>query len=426
MILLRMIWVQLRDFQPEFQLKTAIGLEKVFQESEGCQWEVPTRELPLMPLIKTSLRRSPQLVSPGFKAFASWACRGGRFVTQPFLVYNHNVLTLTVFCAVLATRLITGGWILPLIIGVVLFSRGRFLASIGEISPLVVINGCLVIYMVALTHFLRTGWRHWLWLLPILCFAIGLVEPALYLAGFTIPVVVMIWLLLRPNHSRLRDDQAAPHEPFSVIGFWERMRKGLGLTRYVLYNAGALRQEPRFFSPLSMPLSAWIFYQRRYLFYGLLGLLGGFLGLYIMAKQTEIVSFAFTEIPVYSFHRPDWGTLASWFGMLWQPMDLDLICAGVLIALGALSSRSRGVPGFPDVCWGVIVLFVLVAIGGLILDLTDTMYIKELGALFVWAPNPRGPQILYWFEPLLLSLGVVGILNVVKVVDSFLPGKKQW
>ena len=425
MALMRLIWIQLRDYPPKINPRNQIAIESVSLPSHApCDLgQLKTKKHGAFSEGLVENQRS-YLLAPLFAPMARESCRSGAFHFKTFVTLNQNILSISVFLAVIASRFLTGGWMMPLVISVVLLSRGRMITGIGDISPDLLITCFVSLYSLFMIHFIRTGWKKSLLLASLSGFLLGLSEPSLLVSCLFLPFIMFFWRLsfvgriprdLPPDGKLL--------QKYRLFSFWRRLRTNLGMHRFSEFYKGAEEETARPFSPLSMPFSYWILFHKRWFLLGSLSLICGFALTLTAAYMTglfEAFASLNKETGFLSLPRE---TVFVWFKAFFSPIDLDLLCAALLTLVGLLSPKDKCLPGYANICAAFFGFLCVACLQSFSLDLLDILYLKVHSPTADWLEGFRAPRVLLWFEPTLMTLGVLGVLNIVNLFDAFLSKK---
>jgi hypothetical protein len=118
---------------------------------------------------------------------------------------------------------------------------------------------------------------------------------------------------------------------------------------------------------------------------------------------------------------PYFGDLANWVAAVTHRFDLHLTISLIIIAICALQSPAAGLSSFLECIWLVVLGGVALLLAAVLADAIDLGLIRSLAAggqtdllLATLAPRP----VVLWLEPAVLSLGVAGIYNLMKVLDT--------
>jgi hypothetical protein len=101
-------------------------------------------------------------------------------------------------------------------------------------------------------------------------------------------------------------------------------------------------------------------------------------------------------------------------------LDWHLGLSIVLIGVCAFQGPAKGLKGFFEISWLVITAYALATLGAIAYDWVDFRVAKNLESSFgVWSMMAwsRSPQVLVWFEPVFLVLGLAAIYNLLVIVN---------
>ena len=410
MIFLRMIWVQLRTYPliPTTIVQESL-LERTSKFSLLCIHQQEESNAPLDP------PKERWLEKPVIDFFWSFSCKKGIFSKEAFLRYNQNLLFTSVVIALMAARLLAGGWMMPLFIGVILMSRGRWITQIGYLNADMLINALFLASMTQLIHYLRTGWQGG-YLLCMGWFSfLTLADPSFIGLFLALPSGVLLWRLTRGHLLKLSKPIAPSSFSIKDPPHWRKLRIKLGLHREMHHHPLGPAQEAHYAAPLALPYASWVLFDKRWRGVLLISLGGGLAS--ALALVFLLGTAGFEGWQVDTFMRP---SLKLWLYTLMQMIDLDLAIAGVVIGSCLFIPRSRALPSLNDVLVLFALMVIFLVIFALGFDLLDAWVLREEHDLIKWAELLRAKRLISWLEPFILTLGYLGILNIFKFFDSFL------
>jgi len=288
------------------------------------------------------------------------------------------------------TRILTRSWLIALIVGLALFSRGRLIASSGQISGDHLIMFGLAMWATFMAHWIRSGSRIILGFLFLSIFWVmelefSFVFLALVPLGYALTVRSRFW-----DHSLANKDKEY---------LWPRVQSFMAVQNINI----AVAEQPTggIFRPLAQTF-AWplrvdtifrSFLKDYVIVTGLL--LGSLLGL--------------------AAWKGYWGLRAVWqmakiqlWTKLWaMPMDRDVMVSAAFMLTAIILSS-----------------FVLPALRGLNLSIVLGLFLSTVGTLLIdhmYLPaeatgNWLAPQVLLWWEPLILTLGVLGFYHCLLIL----------
>lgn len=363
MILMRLVWMDLRSYVVVFSPQNRYALES----SEPC-----ARSLEQRLTVKVGEQLLPR---PGWAHAWSYhsimrlSCRNGIFSVGSFVRYNQGLLITTVLLLVLLTRVVTRSWIIGLVVAVALLSRGRLIAALGQIGGDQLIGLGLAFWGLTVAHWLRSGslWIlavHYaciLWLIPL--------EPGLTFLVGVLPL--LMWRGIGPASA------------------------GSSLSAEALEPGGLLR--PWAGGDISALLATAPYRRRVWAF-----LLWGSV---ICAADFLLLTLLRSDPILRSGFEWTWGEFNFWLRAWFSPIDRDLglglLC---MLFLGLGAGRSR-VLGLRPLILASLMAVLLSSLGSLVGDLL----FLPVQASRLW----MGPHLLLWWEPLLLALGLLAFYSIV-------------
>lgn len=374
MILMRLVWMDMRSYvivyAPENHSSVADGA--------ACQkesWAGPS-ETSGRPNWGNSLL---------YRTLLKQSCRGGIFSEGSFVRYNQGLLVLTVLACMIVARILTRSWIIALVVGLALFSRGRLIASSGQISGDHMIMFGLSLWAMFMAHWIRSGSR--LILASVYLATLWLVE--LEFSFIFLALVPLIYALV-VRSKRLRADPSV-QDP---LLFWPRVQAFMALENINL----AAPEQPTggIFRPLAKTFAIPLREGRVFRKF-----------LKDMGIANVILLASLLALAIYKGY---WGLRVVWqmrklslWAQLWaMPIDRDIILSTVAILIAIFVSS-----------------FVLPALRGLNLSVLLGLGLSTFGILIVdhiYLPAEAtgywlAPQAILWWEPLVLSLGVLGFYH---------------
>lgn len=425
MALMRLIWIQLRDYPPAVTPRNAIAIESLplhsFQECKVRHLTEDDQDYIFDVLLA---EQREWLLSPGFAYLVNESCKSKKLSFNEFVTINRNIFSLIIFIAALASRFLAGGWMMSLITAVALLSRGRMITSIGSVSSELLTALCISAFFLFLIHFVRTGSKISM-IFTIACnLAAGICEPSLYLICIGIPLIIISWrsVLLAPT-AHIRDENIESDTSISSFIIWRKLSSRLGMHRFSKFYRGSEKESVRFVAPLTLPISTWILFERRWIVYTLLASIGSIIVLVLGTKISGIIQIIEGIRPdefMTGVHR---ATIYLWLNEVYSTIDIDLICSLITISIGAFSPKDKCLPGYSDVCNVTLLIFSITILGSLSLDFLDLIFLKSMNYQLNWMDDNRATKIFAWFEPIFITIGIVGILNIINLFNAFLAKK---
>ncbi len=437
MILMRLVWMQLRSYEAEVEPRALISLEMLRHEvGPGCE---PGRFLSRDAVLPTDLEDDMQrnylsLASPGYALLGMAGCEYIAPQDRIPIKINQWLFVATVLMASLMTRFVTSSWTISLTVAAMLLSRGRLLAEIGSVSIDFPVMLLITTWLTCMFHFIRSG--------AIVSLA-GAVVAALLASAFdrsltalclATPLFLSVGFLYRrrlarPVIRRLRGMNRRRREVFARQGslpqpeaagvmarFTGTMRWMLGMEFPPLPDGGRRLSYERgtLFRTINVPFLLWIFWRRRWLTVSL--------G-WVAAFATAMLAWHFLS-PV-AWLSPV-GQPLDWLTPVVERVDLHFAFSVVVIAVCAAQSPAAGLPSFLEGIWLALFAMGLIFLAAAFADTGDFAVAHRLladgvepGTLGALPVRPVG----LWLEPIVLSLGVAGIYNLMKVLDTRIAEK---
>ena len=464
MIVMRLIWIQLRDFQleptPRGQASAELAsraldrsCDALAQPGRGLKALTPPSPLGMLGLAghrvdapgeRARLALGAQLASPALVAFWTLVCQLSPHDERAIIRANQGLLLIIVFLAALLSRFLTSSWTVGLIVAVVLLSRGRLVAAVGSSGGDLLVMLALVTFMAAAAHFLRTGARFSLWMMALVGLAAATADRSLTCLTLALPVLLVGGYVGRRRLAR------------PLLSRWRRMRRSSALGRFpvqtpvpvqtALAQAGralrlALGAEPApaepmgdrptsdqrggIFATLSVPFLVWAYRDRRWF-----RLTMAFFVVCAMAIATNVLwAAALTQGDPFGGLLPAelaWTTARGAAKLLTfgraaiDVRDLHLIVSFGIIALCAMQSPAAGLPSFLEAAIMATAAALLTLLGASVADSVDRAWITHVAvasAADVPARATETRSVVLWLDPLILTMGVAGLYNLAMIID---------
>ena len=450
MILMRLVWMELRTYPPRLDGRARVTFsESAGEEGPVCRLSMPQagRGRALPPFVEATSR--DWFASSGLGWFAQLLCEDGRLAPAAFIRTNQWLLILTVAAGVMLTRFLTSSWVLSLVVGASLLSRGRLIAGIGTVGSLPLVTLGTALWFLCLAHHLKTASRASLVTAALLPLGLGFFDPALGALSAALPLAVWLsrlslgWtvvplmrkLRVEQYHDRIYSETGRPVHGLPERGpapVLTRVRSTLGLgdskpgyqSLEVRFRRGSLLKT------IGVPYLLYIHHKARFRTFST-----WVAGLAVVVIVSVLVWFAGNKTGSVGLFETAWvdtfkvelpqGWTRYWITAWLVPFDLDMVIAMVLIALCALQSPIYSLVSFWEAVWLLLIALVLATLAAYVWDTLDAVrMLTEAGEVdrFFFATLARAPKVLLWFEPLFLSMGAMAVYNLLKVLDSRLSG----
>ncbi|RZA19683.1 MAG: hypothetical protein EOP10_19240 [Proteobacteria bacterium] len=320
-----------------------------------------------------------------YQAMLSESCRNGVFSEGSFVRYNQGLLLLSIISCMILARITTRSWIIALVVGLALMSRGRLIASSGQISGDHLIMFGVTLWAVFIGHWIRSGSR--IILGAIFFSLVWLIDLELsFLPLILVPLIYAV--TVRTEHAKQR------RVIKDTILFWPSLQRFLELENF--HNATEEEPTGGIFRPLpqtfSKPLRDGEVYQ-------------GFLRDYsILTMGVVLITL------ILAIFKSQWGLSLDWhmarlqlWGQLFlMPFDRDVMLS-LLAIVSALAIHTFVLPALRGLNYSIALGILLSALGVLIVD---HIYLPVEATGF-WMAS----QVMLWWEPLILGLGVLGFYH---------------
>ena len=383
MILVRLVWVQARTYPPSGHTQFVLGRSVA---PAGC--------LPAAVDEGGSQSSVHALTSvpAARRLWARMSCRGGMFKPEIVVRNNQYLLFGTVFASVLLVRIAARSWLVALIAGTILLSRGRLIAAVGDTSWEWLFTCLLTFWTANLAHFLRTGVRASLVSLSGWALLLAALDPAFGALGAAVPLALLVIPLLR----RLR------------------MFRGALQARELRHPSG-----PGLLRSLDSSFAVWASEAWRW---REMIIVSAALAALIAASAVALDHSGVAGAIVTARATPPADWWRGWLASALRLVDLDVCVTLGVLGTAAFLPPTRGLPSFWELVWVVATAAVLIGTGVLLVDSVAVGPVADWVSISAYplVSLSRSSRMLLWLEPALLSLGLVGIFNLGKIANSYL------
>ena len=484
MILMRLVWMQLRSYPPQVDTRALMSLETLLNlpiagtcdsaRSSYRQGLAPLQaglaaqaaaepgiKVPRPPganLANLAAART-YLASPGYVGLTYFACKYDLLEDRWAIKMNQWLLALTVLCVALMTRMVTSSWTVALASATVVFSRGRLLADIGLLAPDYMAMFWLSAGLMAGTHVLKTGARASLLAMALAFFAAALFERTLLVLFLVMPMLLGLGALargvltrsvihhLRGSNRRLRalrrskdmvvgggevavEDQGAPGGGI-FVRFTHSISYALGLD-FPVHAVASWRlnyERGSLFRTISLPFLVWAYWQRRWLRLSLAWLGAAVLAVVLLMALQRLLGGPQGLQPLLAkdlYTSAAVSPFGPWLLALLRQLDMHLAVSLGLLLCCAVQAPTWGLPSFFEWSWLLLLALCLLMWSAFVADSIDFQLVSSLVGHGVNEPAllhllPR--RLVLWLEPVVLSCGVACVYNLMKVLDSRVAGR---
>lgn len=445
-----MVWMQLRRYPVHSTVCAITSLELInLQEPGSCQVDDVLRAYGQAFTERRAFCNSISTVF--YAAFQERSCRGGLFRPQITLADQQVLLGLCVLFCVLLSRFLTHSWYIGMSVGLVLLSRGRLLTSVGEIGSQNLIAMMLAAWSATLAHFFRTGSVLSFMLLFVLALPTTLFD-GMYLSLFWIfPIASLAcFVFQRPLIERrlaqlkeevrkkLRTRNLQTYlvraNTTSIPDVWLRVRTFVGFETQGESRYERLRemfQRGHYLRPLQVSFVLWVAVR----------------GLFWRLVVVTLIIAVIASAGLLYLYRQDWifrggvSLPAAWPKIkeiavfawdFWrreanEPIDIDLFAALSFIILSVVFVGKRSFLALWEMCFFFLGSIGLTMLFGFGLDVYDASFLSQSDSAILekyFTESSRASHVLYTLEPVVLTLGIISLINFVRHVDGVMRRRR--
>ncbi len=462
MILMRLIWMQLRTYPVEYENRAVASLAAATSEFPGVCPQGPAGIDHRSELLNFGLRYTDvNLLAPGFTGAGLLLCKLEQFDSKAFVRMNQLLFCASILAAVMLTRFITSNWMLSLVVAAMLFSRGMLLAGIGSVSTSYIIMFLFMAGFACFAHFFRSGSKIMALLGTVSFSLLMLFDRSLWFVCLVpLNLLFFAWLLTRnlPGFQLLRN-QTGKHTMKTADlsslrhgnhgDFSSQFARMAGTFRWffgIEFGSKDIpvereeRHEKRssplvpggIFRVMNLDFYNWIYDRARGLKLAVLLFSGCFFGLATDFILSRYMSGSYdTGYFTHLFPISELLTTISSNsqGFLWTQLgrvDMHLILSFFITAICTVQHPRAGLAGFFELSTMALFLCMGVALFGTFTDAAEYRWAIDHYKIIGRKPIEAVYGIrawMQWLEPLILTMGVVGFYNLMKVLDTRISGK---
>lgn len=406
MILSRLVWMQLRTYE----LKWSHSLQNSYailthDDASACKNLAAIKRDFNLEVYETSLPSGAQNYS--LQKPYLWAMKYLCASPQPyqsFMNWQWLMVVLIILSSVFLSRILSGSWLVSLLIGATLLSRGSLLAQIGLFSGELTITCMISSLLCCMVHFLRTGSSPGVLASCFILSAGSGLSPGILFISLTI-------LLYLPF--KFRDFSTSSPHPSKRKSF--------------------LFSHTKIFGPIPGPLRAWIIKDRNSKF--LLALWAGIsifsLAIFYSSLYYDVNDIANIFADRFSEHLNAETLLKifeQWINLAFVSWDLHYAVSVIAILAAGISTSQKGHWALKETLY----VFSTLSLGLLIFSgLTTPVLLSPFDTNFSSDTMPPGiprPDLIYfanWLEPAILTLGIVCLYHMLKKSPEDLKALKK-
>jgi len=446
MILMRMIWMQLRTFEPQADMRSMVSQSfMTMEEPRTCGYKEQSANadsLDIPGFIKWKqlfLRRGYQWFrSKGFELYILSGCYDGKYHPEYVVRLNVWLIVGLIAFASLYARFLSGSWILAMIVALILFSRGSLLSRVDQVTSTNLISLLLMFWVTGHAHFFKSGSMLSLAFLVLVNLCLVVIDPVFIFIGLALPTMMILGyifkrVLARPmvrrfsmEKKRLQDLGPKVYSGNVVSGAMvDVLSRLLGTTVHdQTPTKGGTPTRTNVRNPLlgvlREPFALWVFQRKRWLRIG--GILGTWSILLLISVLVARVAYL-KDLELESrWSDLPWNVWREWV-QIWastflSPFDLHLTLSFIVVVICCCILPAAGLGSLFENCWLLILSIILVIICTFIFDGYDLLILNRLSpgtigwGSMVWM---RANHIILWFEPIILAVAVIGVYHLLLV-----------
>jgi hypothetical protein len=387
------------------------------------------------------------LASPGFVALLANSCEGGSARFDKFVNWNRFFTFASSVLMVFLVRFLTSSWVLAVIVGAALLSRGELLVRHGLMSHDGFVMLIVCSWFAFASHFFKTAASFSLYGMLLSFLIGGLLDKTILFLGFSYPIFCLILFIARKplsksligrrNRSKNKTTQKTGIASLDVLGvaivkteqLWVRTMNQFSkqIKNLPSFDPSVAYKRGTVFSTLTVPFSLWILQKKRWLKV-MLGWLAVFLALggvvgyleYTLFQMSSLGDFYETQVlglRNFSFLKGD--VFYLWLNEHLKSVDFYFALSVSVILACILTPPHPHFVAAIETIWFFIFSFLVLAVVSFVVDSWDY-------SVFEFLNSKRGvntlqygipiSKVFYWFEPVILTLGIVGMFYLAKSV----------
>lgn len=456
MILLRLVWIQIRQYQVQIEPTSAYALviDDVIEKHCAESNHLESRKMVARPGERACLYlNAPEdlqhlLTRNNGMASLLSVVFSNNISLANLLKMNQWLLIGNAFLAALLARFLSGSWIVALISSTVILSRGSLVADVAIISMDRYLVFFTTFWFALLIHHLKTGSKVSQYGLVITSLFLTYLDLA-FLGLFWIPVVAILLgfmgrksclQLIRKVWGQHRSQlHKIPHYIDKEIAD-DGLRKGLhtamSTVRFMLgmeISSASNSAKPTLlfsfvpgslFRPLKAPPFLWFFRGRRWFHYLIQASIIATLASLMMVFVTK-EHFTFLDWKLIFSH---WDELITLWSQQWDYMvgneysrrfDVHLMGCMVIVWICALPRFYNPEDGFFEAVWLLIASLAVIGISSFLVDIVDIGQLQKLSvtdkSLYYELYKPQ--SAIKWLEVVLLTFGTIGVYHMIRALD---------
>jgi len=380
------------------------------------------------------------LVSPGYWALGTIACRSGEVKVSQLVKWNQWFTMGTAFMGALTLRLLTRSWLLGMLAAFSILTRASILSRQGLIGVDAPVMFFIMSWFCGFSHYVRTG--------SIFAFGLGALsymgavffDRATIVLGFAIPILLTVaWLFrnqlaksikvrmnLDEEYLKLKNSTQKIFSKRSLLSNWV---DGLLPKETVDLDPLARMKSGGILTTIRVPFAYWAYHRMRWLRITVAWLLFALLLTFVIVH----VEWQFLGVPrerlridlieplmsSLRFLKDDFWVV--WLVQVLEPLDFRLLCALSILILCALQSPVEALTGYLEISLLFFISIILLFCSAWFSDRLDAAIFNALGSHPAWGIMRYHVPVrrcIGWVEPTLVTLGVGGIYNLIVIANK--------
>jgi hypothetical protein len=441
MALMRMVWMQFRDYPISSTLRSAATIKLSINQSNDCAIPNKQRFEPLKVASPENSLTTAWLISPGYSVFVSQACQDGFFILDKLIEWNQIFTVLASVLMVFLIRFLTSSWLFAVIIGLGLLSRGELLIKHGQLTYDGLVMFVVSSWFAAAAHFFKTAASFSL--LCMICFLlVGIfIDKSLLALGAGFPLFIFASLIMRRRITGIFHKQGNVQKSNKMTGPLGTFSSAITnlesmLSKRLVLVSGRIKELTNIdpsrvfsrgsaFKTLDGPFTLWSYQKLRWLklVFGWVCVLFImiFIILYIDKQLYELALidnyFAVQMSIIQEFQSFGLYDITQWVDNQVYFTDIYFFVSLISVLISILIKPHPKLIHIPEFMLFFVLSLTSITILSFFVDMWYSNVLVQMSTVanIDFSSFPAvSSQVFYWVEPVLLSLGGVGVLYIIK------------
>lgn len=441
MSLMRIVWLQVRPYSYSSTLTGSVTLKAALSQYNECHVQDKFKYSNLYAKSPDNLLLHAWLASPGYTAFVKFMCKDGIINMGKLVDWNRFFIVGSAILMVFLVRFLTSSWVLAVGIGAALISRGELLSKNGLISHDGVMMFITTSWFAFASHFFKTAASFSLYGMILSFIAGALFDKIFLVVGLSFPVFVSGLFLFKNKLKKVflwkrqggKDQPRSSVASLDVLGaaiikteqFWmktmnrfsKQMKNLPSFDPSIAYKRGTV------FRTLSIPFGLWVLQKRRW-FRIMLGwifilLMTSGLVYFLQNSMVEMSPLTTKNFADVNFQLYTGNNLYLWLNSLLDSVDFYYAMSFSVLLACLLTPPHPQFVAVIEVVWLFALSFIGIVLTSFLVNSFEYSIFTSLNKLAGIESSQFGVSIsnvFYWFEPTMLTIGIVGIFYLAKSV----------